>query len=165
MWPESINYGKTPEMDTNKDIKREYHRNSDKLNVIKMREKKERDKYETQAERLITDVKFNINEWEELDQWKLEFNLTDIKWYIDIDNDLLVVNWNEYKIHLPKWADLVWIKLEKDNLIIKGQVAFFSGVGSVSLDLFKEEIIKLSDWVDTQLVETDSWKLEIEKIW
>jgi len=136
-----------------------------KINKIKSTEIEKRKNDNKEAERLIADVKFNVQEWKDITKWKVCFSIADINWSIDIDADNINLNDRTYKIHMPKWADLSSLHIKWDKLYIKWKVWFFSGTWSVEIDRFKKEVIKLSSQdIKEDIIHTKSWDLTLSKL-
>jgi len=166
MWIENSNTGELyPNVNEEKIDIREYNPNINQLKQAKMREAKQKDKENKEADRLIASVNFNIPEWKEISEWKVDFTIADILWNIDIDNDKLTINDKVYNITMPSWADLVWITVLDWNIKIKWKLWWLSGSWNVSDEVFKKEIIKLSSHdIKKDIIHTKSWDLILSKL-
>ena len=60
----------------------------------------------------LHNISFNVESWKKITKWEIKFQIGDIVWKVNIDKDLLIIWDKEYKIKLPKWADLVAVRIE-----------------------------------------------------
>ena len=86
---------------------------------------------------------FNIKDWKRINN-KVDFLCWEIKWTIDIKNQVLSINWNKYKMKLPFWAKLISIKKDWNKIIFKwAKKAFLVKLKKeqwISIDNFKKYI-------------------------
>jgi len=164
MWIENnnIEWLSQNENKERKDIKK-YKPNMNKEMEIKKNEIKKQDNIE--ADRLIAHPSFDVPQWKEISEWKVNFEIADLKWNLDIDSDKLTINDKIYKITMPKWADLVWVTILDWKIHVKWKVWWFTGGWNMSDEVFKKEMIKLaSQDIKEDIIHTKSWDVILSKL-
>ncbi len=117
------------------------------VSKIQQREKQVKDQENPDAVlyKQLHNINFNVESWKKITKGEIEFQIGDIIWKVNIDKDLLIIWDKEYKIRLPKWADLVAVRIEVSEwkIYLTWKKFFISKTGSVNMEVFKDFVVDL----------------------